>query len=227
MKKTTHILVYILIAACVSGCAFFRPKAGIETPAADALFGAYSGPKARVTVADFDIKATKATTETVSGIRDMLIAALLNSNRFLIVDRKAQAGSGQSADLIITASVSEFEPQASGGRAGVGGGGGGGSGIMGGLLGTSLNKSHISLDISIIDTLTSKSIAANHVQGQASDTATAVKGGAFGSGLSAGVSAYANTPMEKAMRICIIEAVRYICQTTPASYYKYSQNGKT
>ena len=39
--------------------------------------------------------------------------------------------------------------------------------------------------------------------------------------LGAGLGAYANTPMEKAIRICIIEAVRYISQTIPASYYKY------
>jgi len=35
------------------------------------------------------------------------------------------------------------------------------------------------------------------------------------------LGAYANTPMEKAIRICIIEAVRYIAQVIPANYYKY------
>jgi curli biogenesis system outer membrane secretion channel CsgG len=47
-------------------------------------------------------------------------------------------------------------------------------------------------------------------------------GGFFGSwALGVGLSGYANTPMEKAIRICIIEAVRYISQTIPANYYKY------
>jgi curli biogenesis system outer membrane secretion channel CsgG len=175
----------------------------------------------------------------------MLVTALVNSGRFSVVERQAQAavmqeqelsalgavgaGNGGSqkaknktADLIITATISEFEPQASGGRAGVGGGGGAGSGVLGGLLGAALNKAHMVLDIRIVDTSTSEVLATRPVQGQASDVAGVIKGGFFGSlGLAAGLSAYANTPMEKAIRICIIEAVRYISQTIPANYYKY------
>ncbi|MCX5703481.1 MAG: hypothetical protein NT066_03210 [Candidatus Omnitrophica bacterium] len=124
--------------------------------------------------------------------------------------------------LIITAAVTEFEPQASGGRAGVGGGGGVGSGILGGLLGAALNKAHMALDIRIVDASTSEVLIATRVQGQASDIAGGIMGGFLGSwGLGGGLSAYANTPMEKAIRVCIIEAVRYISQATPASYYKY------
>jgi len=39
--------------------------------------------------------------------------------------------------------------------------------------------------------------------------------------LGGGLSAYANTPMEKAIRVCIVEAVRYISQTISPAYYKY------
>jgi curli biogenesis system outer membrane secretion channel CsgG len=60
------------------------------------------------------------------------------------------------------------------------------------------------------------------VQGQASDISGGIMAGFLGSwGMGAGLSAYANTPMEKAIRICIIEAVRYISQTIPANFYKY------
>jgi curli biogenesis system outer membrane secretion channel CsgG len=174
----------------------------------------------------------------------MLVTALVNSNRFSVVERQelsavmqeqelatsgaAQAGSGpqrgkiKTADLIITAAVTEFEPQASGGAAGIGGGGGVGSGVLGGLLGAAMNKSHMAMDIRIVDASTSEILASTRVQGQATDVAGGFMMGFMGSwALGGGLSAYANTPMEKAIRICIIEAVRYISQTIPANYYKY------
>jgi curli biogenesis system outer membrane secretion channel CsgG len=40
-------------------------------------------------------------------------------------------------------------------------------------------------------------------------------------GLSAGLALYSNTPMEKAIRTSIIEAVAYITQSIPLKYYKY------
>lgn len=246
MNKLLRFIGYGFVIISLAGCSFLHHKASVDTALGVAKLALYSGPKARISVSGFDVKAAKATGDIGSGVRDLLIAALINSNRFAVVERQqaqtvvnqdqavdalgvVQAGSGtpqkaviKSADLIITASVIEFEPQASGGRAGVGGGGGVGSGMLGGLLGAASNKSHITLDINIVDTATSKTLAATRVQGQASDVAANVKGGFFGSGgLNAGLSAYANTPMEKAIRICIIETVRYMSQAIPASYYKY------
>jgi len=238
-------LVMMGIMGCASLNALMQPTATVDNTAGAAPLPPYSGPKARIAVADFEVKAAKATGEIGSGLREMLVTALVNSNRFSVVERQelsavmqeqelaasgaAQSGSGgpqrgklKTADLIITAAVTEFEPQASGGRAGVGGGGGVGSGVLGGLLGAALNKAHMALDIRIVDTSTSEVLAATRVQGQASDIAGGIMGGFFGSwGLGVGLSGYANTPMEKAIRICIIEAVRYVSQTIPANYYKY------
>lgn len=206
---------------------------------------AYSGLKARIAVSDFDVKSAKATGEIGTGLREMLITALVNSNRFRVVERQvlnavmqeqdlavsgtaAQAASGaqrgqiKTADLIITAAVAEFEPQASGGAGGVGGGGGVGSGMLGGLLGMSLNKAHIALDIRIIDSSDSQVLASTRVQGQATDISGGFMAGFFGGWpLGAGLASYANTPMEKAIRICVIEGVRYISQTVPPGYYRY------
>jgi len=235
--------------AALVGCATLQqmtqPTAQVDTTAGAAPLPPYSGPKARIAVADFDVKAAKATGEIGSGLREMLVTALVNSNRFSVVERQAlsavmqeqelsasgasQQGAGgpqrgkiKTADLIVSAAVTEFEPEASGGKAGIGGGGGVGSGVLGGLLGAALNKAHMALDIRIIDASTSEVLAATRVQGQASDVAGGFMAGFFGNwGLGGGLSAYANTPMEKAIRICIIEAVRYISQTTPANYYKY------
>jgi len=248
MKKLFWFIGSIVLIISLSGCATLeqltRPTAQVDNTAGAQALPPYSGPKARIAVADFEVKAAKATGEIGSGLREMLVTALVNSNRFSVVERQAlsavmqeqelsssgaaQTGTGpkrgniKTADLVITAAVTEFEPQASGGRAGVGGGGGVGSGVLGGLLGAALNKAHMALDIRIIDTSTSEVLTATRVQGQASDISGGFMAGFLGSwGLGGGLSAYANTPMEKAIRICIIEAVRYISQTISANYYKY------
>ncbi|MCM8781068.1 MAG: hypothetical protein NC908_04010 [Candidatus Omnitrophica bacterium] len=245
MKRILGFLSLSLGIISLYGCATLtQPTAQVDTTAGVSPLPPYSGPKARIAVADFDVKAAKATFEIGSGLREMLVTALINSNRFSVVERQvlsavmqeqelsasgaAQPGSGpqrgkiKTADLIITAAVTEFEPQASGGAAGIGGGGGVGSGILGGLLGAALNKAHMALDIRVVDASTSEVLAATRVQGQASDIAGGFMTGFFGGwALGGGLSAYANTPMEKAIRICIIEAVRYISQVIPQSYYKY------
>jgi curli biogenesis system outer membrane secretion channel CsgG len=246
--RTSLLIISIILIFTLTGCAslqqMIQPTAQVEPTAGIQALPPYSGPKARVAVADFDVKAAKATFEIGSGLREMLITALINSNRFSVVERQAleavmkeqelsvsgaadqaakiERGKIKTADLIITAAVTEFEPQASGGGASLGGGGGVGSGILGGLLSGALNRAHIALDIRVIDTSTSEIIAATRVQGQASDIGGAIMAGFLGGwGLGTGLSAYANTPMEKAIRICIIEAVKYIAQSTPPSYYKY------
>lgn len=249
MKRLLFFIGYSLLLMSIAGCSslnnMMQPTAQVDNTAGAQALPPYSGPKARIAVADFDVKAAKAGGEIGSGLREMLMTALINSSRFSVLERQAlaavmqeqelsssgaaQAGSGgpqrgkiKTADLIITAAVTEFEPQASGGRAGIGGGGGVGSGILGGLLGAALNKAHMALDIRIVDTSTSEVLAATRVQGQASDVSGSIMAGFFGNwALGGGLSAYANTPMEKAIRICIIEAVRYISQTIPANYFKY------
>jgi len=248
MKKLLLVVGCWLLVIGLVGCAALQqltqPTAQVDNTAGVAALPPYSGPKARIAVADFDVKAARATYEIGSGLREMLVTALINSNRFSVLERQAlsavmqeqelsasgaaQPGSGpqrgniKTADLIITAAVTEFEPQASGGRAGIGGGGGIGSGVLGALIGGALNRAHMALDIRIVDASTSEVLTATRVQGQASDISGGIMAGFLGSwGLGAGLSAYANTPMEKAIRVCIIEAVRYISQTIPANFYKY------
>ncbi len=248
MKKIFLSLFCAVLLVNLSGCATLeqmsRPTAQVDNSAGAAPLPPYSGPRARIAVAEFEVKAAKASGEIGSGLREMMVTALINSNRFRVVERQvleavmkeqelsisgaAESGSGpqrgqiKTADLIITAAVTEFEPQASGGSAGIGGGGSAGSGILGALLGASMNKAHMALDVRIIDTSTSEVLAATRVQGQASDVSGGFMAGFFGGwALGGGLGAYANTPMEKAIRICIIEGIRYISQTIPANYYKY------
>ncbi len=234
---------------CVVNCsvvfAGLQPTAQVDNNAGTQAMPAYNGPKARVAVADFDVKAAKANGEIGTGLREMLVTALVNSSRFRVMERQvlnavmqeqqlaasgaaaadqggAQRGQIKTADIIVTAAITEFEPQASGGAGGLGGGGTIGGSLIGAVLGGSLKKAHMALDLRIIDTSTSEVLAATRVQGQATDIAGGLFAGVLGSiPLGIGLGGYANTPMEKAIRVCIIEAVKYIAQTTPANYFKY------
>jgi len=248
LKRLFCLLITAATFIQLSGCATLeqltQPAAQVDNNAGVTPLPSYNGPKARIAVADFEVKAAQASNEIGTGLREMLITALVNSNRFRVVERQvlsavmqeqelaasgaaaqgsgAQRGAIKTADIVITAAVTEFEPQASGGAGGIGGGGGLGSGILGGLLGASLNKAHMALDIRIVDTSTSEVLAATRVQGQATDISAGFMAGFFGGwALGGGVGVYANTPMEKAIRICVIEGVRYISQKVPGNYYKY------
>ena len=230
----------MVLSIMLAGCATRQPKTRLDTAGGVP----YVGPKARLTVADFEVKAAKATIEIGSGLREMLVTALVNSSRFSVIEHQAPAAvtpaqepavadtaqnnaasvarKAKAADVIVAVTITEFEPVASGGSGGIGGGGGVNSGALGGLLGVALNKAHMALDIRLIDASTSETLAATHVQGQASDVSGGFMAGFPGSwGLGKGLVGYANTPMEKAIRICIIEAVRYISQVIPVGYYKY------
>jgi len=243
MLKTLTLSLLCILLISTLGCATLEPQAQVDNTAGAAPLPPYSGPKARVAVADFDVKAAKASWEIGSGLREMLITALINSNRFSVVERQAlgavmqeqelaasgaaqpgsvQRGQIKTADILISAAVTEFEPYASGGAAGVGGFGGVAGGVLGGMLGGMMNKAHMALDLRIIDTSTSEILASTRVQGSATDVAGGIMAGWAGSwGLGAGLGAYKNTPTEKAIRICIIEAVRYISQAIPPNYYRY------
>jgi len=200
-----RIITIFLLILSITGCASF--KSTIKT-AGIATLPPYTGPKAKIVVVDFEVKASKAADEIGRGLREMLVTALKSNNRFLITERQelnsTMAAENLSAQnvvqadvLCITVVVTEFEPQSSGGSAGIGGGGGVNRGILGGLLATTtLSKPHIALDIRIVDTSTSKALASTRALGQALD-------------------------VEKAISICIIEAERFISQSIPVDYYKY------
>ena len=78
-------VVFCVLACCIflgSGCMMVRPRASVESTVGVQALPPYSGPKARITVNEFKIKTDKATEKIGSGLRQMLITALTNSNRF-------------------------------------------------------------------------------------------------------------------------------------------------
>ncbi|MCD6255737.1 MAG: hypothetical protein J7J44_05630 [Deltaproteobacteria bacterium] len=235
------ISILLLIGGCTALEQYTQPKAQAVS-AVPASMPPYQGPKARIAVARFDVRAAKASQAIGDGLRDMLATALVQSQRFSVVERqelgaimkeqelsatgavergaRVSRGKIKGADLLIVGSVTEFEPGASGTRGGIGGGGW----IPAiAAIGGAVKKAHLAIDIRIIDSATSEVVAATKIEGEAKDVNLGGIAGAFfgGGALGGGLQMYSKTPMEKAIRICIGKAVEYISQAIPANYYKY------
>ncbi len=199
----------------------------------------YDGPKARVAVGDFQVKASDADLEIGDGLREMLVTALFNSNRFIVLDRQAiqdtlleqdlgasgrvrrgteaPIGVLEGAEILVYGVVSEFERDASGLGLGL---------AMPRLpfrLGGGYRNAAMAIDLRAVDTATGRIIFATRVEGKASDFDAQI-GTRIGGGrtvMPVALGAYENTPMEKAIRVCIDSAVSCLCRSTPTQYFHY------
>jgi curli biogenesis system outer membrane secretion channel CsgG len=179
-----------------------------------------------------------------TGLRDMLTTAMVQTKRYRVLERQnlsalqqemslsksgytdksgIKKGGIKGADLLIMGAVTGWEPGTSGAGGGVGGGVLGKASALFGAVKGAFKKSSMAMDIRIVDTHTSEVLAATRVEGVAKDVNL---GGSLGvltgsGGMGGGLGAFAKTPMEKAIRTCIYEAVKYIAANTPKEYMKY------
>jgi curli biogenesis system outer membrane secretion channel CsgG len=232
----------------------FGPKATVTNPDGksieEAQQEAYDGPKARVAVARFTDKTGKGwwTGAIGDGMADMLATALFHSNRFIVLERQtlgdvlreqdlgasgrikkgteAPVGEIEGAELLLTGAVTEFEGNQSGVGGGIGGIGGTAGRLLGGIAG-GIKKAHMAIDLRVIDTKTSRIVAATSVEGEATDFALggALAGAGGGGALGGALGGWSKTPTEKALRICIQEAVKFVVSKTPATYYRVRSGG--
>ena len=195
-------------ALFLAGCLFLSlqpwacaPTAGIKGggSAIKALrLQPYNGPKARIAVAAFEDKTAKGYHEIGDGMATMFTTALVNSDRFIVLERDlidevireqdlalmgrvkdgtgAPAGEIEGAGLILTGAITEFEPEK--------------FGLMGGMIGlgtligsailheknsnipivaVAYTESHIAIDVRLIDTATSRVLASLTVEGYGKD----------------------------------------------------------
>ena len=239
MKKLSSLLAASALAVAFgSSCAPMPPTAAVTSGGgpgiAEAQSVPYNGPKARITVSKFVDKTAKGYGAFGEGMAEMLTTALFNTNRFIVLERgelgevlreqdlatsgrikkgtEAAIGEIEGAELLVVGAITEFEPNA----------GGFGGGLLGGGLGVGIGvkTAHIAIDIRVIDAKTSRILAAQSVEGKAQDVG-GLGGVVFGGPLAVGFSAFAKTPMEKAIRVCLQTAVNFIAQQTPAQYYHY------
>ena len=232
----------------------FGPKATVTNPEGksieEAQQEAYDGPKARIAVNRFTDKTGKGwwTGAIGDGMADMLATALFHSNRYIVLERQtlgdvlkeqdlatagrikkgteAPTGEIEGAELLITGAVTEFEGAQSGVGGGIGGIGGTAGRILGGIAG-GIKNAHMAIDVRVVDTKTSRIVAATSVEGKATDFALggALAGAGGGGALGGALGGWSKTPTEKALRICIQEAVKFIASKTPATYYRYKPGG--
>lgn len=238
------LVVGLLGTACVTPGTKTTVTQGQNSPTIDqAQAEAYNGPKARVAVAQFKDKTGGGwwTGKIGDGMADQMVTALFNSNRFIVLDRQilddvlteqdlgasgrirqdtaAPIGEIEGAELLIVGAVTEFEGGASGMQ---GGGGGFGGGVLGALAG-GYRRAHMAIDVRIVDARTSRVLAATSVEGEATDVNMGgmLGGYAGGGALAAGLGGWKNTPTEKALRMCINDAVNFIVSKTPPTYYRH------
>lgn len=217
------------------------PKARVAVASFDWKVGAGGGTTTIRGVGDQPITITQQEAGILSGLKDMLTTTLIQSGRYKVLEREhlgaiqeeialgekgyakkesaVKRGQIKGADLMVVAAVTGWEP----GTSGVGGGVGVGTlGFLSAVTGA-FKKSSMAMDIRIIDTATSEVLAATRVEGEAKDiNLGALAGGLIGNvGLGGALGGFAKTPMEKAIRTCINEAIKYIISATPSEYMKY------
>lgn len=270
-KLLAAAMTSLVFAGCQMASGITESRSGAEASTQPSIadeFGPYSGPKARLALADFQWKVggegggtvtisgmpgTGAGGVTISaekrknmrGLEDMLTTALVQSNRYRVLERSqlqevqaeqklgasgqvdeataVKAGAIAGADILVVAAITGWEPNSGGGSVGGGGGGllGKASAMFGGISG-SMKKSSMAMDIRLIDAETTEILAATSVTAEAQDVnfggALAAIGGSGAMG--GGLSSYSNTPMEKVIRKCILEATKYVTEHTPERFFQ-------
>jgi curli biogenesis system outer membrane secretion channel CsgG len=234
------VLPLLLLIACT-------PKATVQTgeQIAEQLdLPPYHGTPALIAVGPCENRTGGAGTFTVDGTRitldneigrgmgDMLVSALANTGRFAVVEAspevvealerqraargQPEGGPGQAgADLLITCGVTEFEPEASG----IGGGAANvfGRTLAGAIGGTATSR--VGIDIRLVDVSRGFILSAFTVHGEARD----VRMGALMArrlGPVGALGGLSNTPVEAAVRIALLEAVKEIALRTPPEYFR-------
>ncbi|MFQ5499694.1 MAG: OmpA family protein [Candidatus Zixiibacteriota bacterium] len=234
MRSIVCLLVYVV---CASQCSI----AGVEQTLT------YQGNKARVTVGKIKTKADKCPWDLAASIGEMLSTALANNEKFIVLasqeevaeladeidlgqsgyveqGRGPEKGLMEGADLLVTGSVTAFEPDA--------GGKGGGLGALKkkafGKIGMSSKKAEIRLDIKLIDIRTRRILKAKSIKAKSTKWKTDIAGGGMVKdvALVGGLGVYSNQPMEDAIRTALAKTVEMVAKEVPDDYYRYQGGGQ-
>jgi curli biogenesis system outer membrane secretion channel CsgG len=253
--RTTRLILGLALIAML-GDAFaqagttVRVRDSSNRSIADAQADAYNGPKARIAVARFENKTADSqnwySPSIGDGMADMLTTALVNSGRYIVLEREnldtvlteqdlgasgrirsdtaAAIGEIEGAELLIVAAVTEFDGNSGGTSGSIGGGRLGRA--FGALAGGS-RSAHMAIDLRVVDATTSRVLAATSVEGEAKDFNL---GGALGGytgnyALGGSLSGWANTPREKALREVIEASVDYVISVTPSQMMRHGAGG--
>jgi len=191
---------------------------------AEPVYQPYYGPKKRVAVTKFENKVTGVygNWRLGEGFAEMLTTELMNTGRFIVVERQAlqdivgeqelgqtglvkqesaaKVGELLGAQIIVRGVVSEFSLAESGG--------GGGIGIAGFRLGGKSSNAHVGVDIRLVDTTTGQVLYSHNAAGHASSSSVGVS---VSRGIvDFGAEGFNNTPLGQATREAISDCVNFI-----------------
>jgi curli biogenesis system outer membrane secretion channel CsgG len=208
------LIIAVMAAACSPTVASRNSGQTME----QAQHERVDGPKKRIAVMPFDVKVHRAGS-VGNGMSDMLADALVNSNRFVVLERQhvkdvmaeqdfgrsgrvkketaPQVGEIEGAQLLIRGSVTTFEPECSGGTLAVVG----------------VKQACVSINMRIIDAKTGRILNATTVDGSAMTTGVGLTANLSSMPLPLGLGGWSKTPMERAIRNCIDSAVQHIVKT--------------
>ena len=193
-----------------------------------------AGAQSRIAVKAFKDKTAKGWTRIGEGMAEMLTTALVETGRYIVLERQAlkdileeqdlgasgrikrgteaPIGELEGAQYLIYGAITEFEPN----YRGVGGGAAL-PGIGGLVLGGGVKQAYVALDLRIVDTRTGRIVAVTKVEGKSTDFG-ALGGAVVGGGktrMPVALGGWKKTPMEKAIRVCIQRAVEVITSKIP------------
>lgn len=235
-------LAVSLAASAAAATAAERPS-GDQRPKGQAA----AGTRARISVAEIRDQTAQGKIsshwmdrfgitwrEIGEGLREMLVTALFQSKRFVLLERdllpeilreqdmaatgRAQEGTVPATggiigtDLIVTGAVTEFIGDAYGAK--------GAADAWGTQIDASVNKGYVGLDIRIIDAKTSEVVVATYVMGKASSYGFSAEPGPE-SKLPVSLAVFARTPAERAIRSAIKLAAVDIVNMVPKNYFRY------
>ncbi|MDD2237712.1 MAG: CsgG/HfaB family protein [Kiritimatiellae bacterium] len=197
-----------------------------ESGNADMKLGEYKGLKHAIGVKGFDNEAGwRGSFDIGNNLSIMLESALMDSGRFVVVEREkltdviaeqdlaasgrtakakdvAQTGKIRPAKYLATGAVTEVEEEQSGT--------GGGIGFGGFRVGGSKSEAQVTVIVKLIDTTTGEIVAKERVVGKAGKSGLDLGMNKFG--IDADLGGFKKTPMGQAAQDCINQAAAFIAK---------------
>ncbi len=231
--RRVSVAALLVLTACLAfGAGSAQAQAPTSSNAATARppgSALAAGPKKRIAVLKFDVGAVGAQAagaDLGTGLAAQLTTALLSSGQFTVVERAelasvlreqelsvqklvggdtvVQAGQLVGAQLLVRASVTEFEQRSAGSgiRLGIG------IGAETGSLGAATNTGVVGIDVRLIDSTTGQVVESHHVETKV--VSHGVSGDVGVRNVSFGADSFERTPLGQATQQAIEQAVSFI-----------------
>jgi len=225
MKRTFLVMYLIVLTIFIVSCGPTATVTTREGPTISEIQTTSPFAKMRIAVARFENKSPYYVSQ---GMTDMLVSALFETGKFIVLEREnldvvlkeqklssigvidyktaIKAGMLEGAEFLVLGAITGFEPDYRGAKTIVGG----------------AKQSYVAMDVRIVDSKTGRVVSSITVEGNATDTVLSPGSLKWvsSSPLISSLSAWSNTPIDKAIRLCIDKAIDFIAN------YSLEKRGK-